>query len=206
MTLRNEGLLDLIRISDTFFPIGSFTVSQAMEQLVADASFTREGLEEVLDCYMDMIWGSFDLPMFHAVLEAAQRRDLDRVIAIDEICHASKVTEEGRKSMMRMGQNLLKVMDFKAGTLGEGYKDRLEAEDTPGMYPVALAVASNELGLGDQGAASLIYVNMIETIASLVRMAEIDYLEAQRLLANGTKNVDLGARGLNDAHQSYMFS
>jgi urease accessory protein len=204
MTKKEEKLLNLIRISDTFFPIGSFTVSQGMEQLVADDSFTKEGLREVMQCYIDKIWRSFDLPIFHLAREAAQNKDWDGLMLIDELCFASKIAEEGRVAMTKMGSNLLKAMEFKPGTPGDQYKKQVEEGRTPGMYPVALAMAAGELGIEDQGAVSLIYVNLMEITASLVRMAEIDYLEAQRIVSGGIKGLDLGLKSIADISQSYV--
>ncbi len=204
MSKKEERLLNLIRISDTFFPIGSFTVSQGMEQLVADASFTKDDLKDVLQCYMEKIWKSFDLPMFRISLEAAQKENLDKVLAIDELCFASKIAEEGRDAMAKMGSNLLKVIEFEPGALGSRYRSQVEEGKTPGMYPVVLAITANELGIAEQGAVSLIYINLIEITASLVRMAEIDYLEAQRIMAEGIKGLDLGGKDLRDVSQSYV--
>ncbi len=204
MTKKEERLLNLIRISDTFFPIGSFTVSQGMEQMVADSSFAKKELKDVVRCYMEKIWKSFDLPMFHLALEAAQKEDLDKMLVIDELCFASKIAEEGREAMAKMGSNLLKVMEFEPGTFGAKCRKRVEEGKTPGMYPVALALAANELGITEQGAVSLIYVNLIEIAASLVRMAEIDYLDAQRIMAEGIKGLDLSIKDLNDVSQSYV--
>lgn len=204
MTKMEEKLLNLIRISDTFFPIGSFTVSQGMEQLIADDSFTKEGLREVVQCYIGKIWRSFDLPVFHIAREAARNEDWAGLTFIDELCFASKIAEEGRDAMTKMGSNLLKVMEFEPGTPGAKYKKQVEEGKTPGMYPVALAMAADELGIDDQGAVSLIYVNLIEITASLVRMAEIDYLEAQRIMAEGIKGLDFGITSIRDISQSYV--
>jgi urease accessory protein len=204
MTEKEEKLLNLIRISDTFFPIGSFTVSQGMEQLIADDSFTKEGLKEVVQCYIEKIWRTFDLPMFHIALEAARNEDWDSLILIDELCFASKIAEEGRDAMTKMGSNLLRVMEFEPRTPGAKYRRQVEEGKTPGMYPVALALAADELGIDDQGAVSLTYVNLIEITASLVRMAEIDYLEAQRIVAEGIKGLDFGVKSIKDISQSYV--
>ncbi len=193
MTQKEEKLLNLIRISDTFFPIGSFTISQGMEQLIADGPFAKDGLKKVVQCYMEKIWNSFDLPMFQFALEAIQKEDLDRLMLIDELCFASKIAEEGRDAMAKMGSNLLKVMEFEPGTPVMIIRS-WSKKKTPGMYPVALAMAAYELEIADQGAVSLIYVNLIEITASLVRMAEIDYLEAQRIVAEGIKRLILALR------------
>jgi urease accessory protein UreF len=71
------------------------------------------------------------------------------------------------------------------------------------MYPVMLALASHALDLGEQGGISLIYVNMTEVVASLVRMAEIDYLQAQDVMKDVVRGMNLEPGKLQDSAQSF---
>ena len=56
MNIRTESLMNLMRISDSFFPIGSFTTSQGIEQFVADRLVNNENLVSVLEAYVNNIW------------------------------------------------------------------------------------------------------------------------------------------------------
>jgi urease accessory protein len=201
----SQELLNLIRISDSFFPLGSYAVSQGVEQMVAENLLKKEELPTVLSCYLQYIWQSFDLPMFHSALGAVQRGDLDMVRSLDELCHSSKLSAESRNAMGKMGTNLIRAVNFPPETLGSRYKGLVEDGSTAGMYPVALAVVSAELGFNEQGAVSLIYVNLMEVVASLVRMVEIDYLDAQQLMSDGIDTIEFAAHNLNNAHQSFPF-
>lgn len=203
MTSEPEEVLNLIRISDTFFPLGSFTVSQGMEQLVVEDLLPKEKITPVVQMYMDKIWTSFDFQIFHHSLEAAKREDLELLLKIDGLCYASKIAEESRTAMQKMGANLGSAVPFGEKTLGARYKGLIEKELTPGMYPVMLAVVSKELKLNEQGGISLMYVNLIEVIASLVRMAEIDYLEAQNVMSEGIRGIKLNVGSFADLNQSY---
>jgi urease accessory protein len=198
-------LLNLIRISDTFFPLGSFAVSQGIEQLVSENLLDKKGLHSVLCGFIQDIWQSFDMPIFYAALDAVQNGDLDKVASIDELCYASKLSTEGRNAMGKMGANLIKAVGFASDSLGSRYKMLADDNDTACMYPVALAVVSAELGFDEQGAFSLMYVNLMEVVASLVRMVEIDYLDAQQLMSDKIDTIELSALDLNNVHQSYPF-
>jgi urease accessory protein UreF len=145
------------------------------------------------------------MPIFYAALSAVQNGDLERVASIDELCYASKLSTEGRNAMGKMGANLIKAVRFSSNTLGSKYKGLAEDNGTACMYPVALAVVSEELGFGKQGAFSLMYVNLMEVVASLVRMVEIDYLDAQQLMSDKIGTVELSALDLSNVHQSYPF-
>ena len=62
---------------------------------------------------------------------------------------------------------------------------------------------SVQFNFKELGALSLLYVNMMEVIASLVRMGIIDYIEAQEILSNATKSIQANRLKLADLHQSF---
>jgi len=198
-----EEVLNLIRISDTFFPLGSFTVSQGMEQFVADNLFRKDRTGDLLAAYIKKVWKPFDYQIFCHAFAAARDNDLDRLIALDELCYAAKIAEESRTAMEKMGRNLAVVMEFEKNSTGDTFKSLIGERKARGMYPVMLALASHALGLGEQGGISLIYVNMTEVVASLVRMAEIDYLQAQDVMRDGIRGLNLTAGILPDSAQSF---
>ncbi|HUH78664.1 MAG TPA: urease accessory UreF family protein [Methanoregula sp.] len=198
-----ENVLNLIRISDTFFPLGSFTVSQGMEQFVADNLFRKGRTGEILGACLEKVWKPFDYQIFRHALAAARDGDFATLLELDDLCYAAKIAEESRTAMEKMGRNLAVVTGFARESPGARFAALVEEKRAHGMYPVMLALASEALGLGEQGGISLIYVNMTEVIASLVRMAEIDYLQAQDLMKDGVRGMSLDVRGLSDSAQSF---
>ncbi|HVN66227.1 MAG TPA: urease accessory UreF family protein [Methanomicrobiales archaeon] len=198
-----EEILNLIRISDTFFPLGSFTVSQGMEQLVADGLFEREKFPGIARAALEKIWMPFDFQVFSHALGAYQRRDMETFLRLDRLCHASKITDENRAAMAKTGRNLADAVHFGVGTPWASYRDMIVRGETPGMYPVVLAAVSAEMNLDEQGGLSLIYVNLMEVVASLVRMAEIDYLEAQQVMAGVIQGIAPGVGEAPDISQSF---
>ncbi len=198
-----EKTLNLIRISDTFFPLGSFTVSQGMEQIVADNLFLRDHTGDLLAAYIRKVWKPFDHQIFCHALDAARDDDLGLLIELDELCYAAKIAEESRTAMERMGRNLAVVTEFEKNSTGDTFKSLMGEGKARGMYPVMLALASHAMDLGEQGGISLIYVNMTEVVASLVRMAEIDYLQAQDVMRDGVREMNLEPGKLPDSDQSF---
>ena len=198
-----EKLLNLIRISDTFYPMGSFTISQGMEQVVGEDLLPKQKFGEAIHAYLEKVWKSFDFQIFNFCLEAAQRKDVETLLKLDDICYASKIAEENRTAMVKMGTNLLSATDFEKGCLGASYKELVQQEKAHGTYPVALAVVSKEIDLGQEGGISLIYVNLIEVIASLVRMAAIDYIEAQDMMTKRITGISFSVSDQKDLNQSF---
>jgi urease accessory protein len=199
----NEKLLNLLRISDTFFPMGSFAMSQGMEQIVNDDVVPNEKIGKVVEMYLEKIWKSFDLGIFHLALDAVESGDVEKLKKLDEICYSSKITEENRASNVKMGNSMINAIDFEENSIGNMYRDLVRAEEAYGTYPIVLALASYQLGLNQLGAISLIYVNLMEVTASLVRMGMIDYIEAQRILTEKIKSIELKPLKLCDLHQSF---
>jgi urease accessory protein len=198
-----EKLLNLIRISDTFYPMGSFTISQGMEQVVGENILPKGRLSDAVRTYLEKVWKSFDFQIFNYCLEAAQRNDVEKLIKLDDICYASKIAEENRTAMVKMGANLLSAMDFERGCLGASYKELVQEGKAHGTYPAVLAVVSKEMDLGEEGGISLIYVNLIEVIASMVRMAAIDYIEAQEMMTKRIEGIKLRTSDQRDLNQSF---
>jgi urease accessory protein len=199
----NEKLLNLLRISDTFFPMGSFAMSQGMEQIINDNLVPKEKLVKVIKTYLEKVWKSFDFGIFHNALQAVEAGNIEMVRKMDEICHSSKITEENRTAIVKMGNSMMNAVDFEEDTIGKAYKDLIKNGTAYGTYPVVLALTSNQFNLKDLGALSLMYVNLMEVTASLVRMGIIDYIEAQKLLREIIKSIQLSPLRLCDFNQSF---
>jgi urease accessory protein len=73
----SEKLLHLLRISDTFFPMGSFAMSQGMEQIINDNLVPKEKLFNVVKSYLDKVWKSFDIGIFLNALKAIEVGDTE---------------------------------------------------------------------------------------------------------------------------------
>jgi urease accessory protein len=163
----------------------------------------KEKLFNVVKSYLDKVWKSFDIGIFLNALKAIEVGDTEMLRKIDEICYSSKIAEENRTAMVKMGNSMMNAVDFKKGSMGKTYKKLIKEGTAYGTYPVALALASHQLNFKELGAISLIYVNLMEVIASLVRMGILDYIEAQKLLTEIMKSVQLNQLKLCDFHQSF---
>lgn len=199
----NAKLLNLLRTSDSFFPMGSFTMSQGMEQVVNENLLPKEKVEKIVRIYLDKVWKTFDLGIFYKALEAIEKKDIELLRKIDEICFCSKITEENRSAMVKMGRGMMNATEFDEKSMGKAYKELIKSDSAPGTYPVVLALASFQLGFKDLGALSLLYVNLMEVTASLVRMGIIDYIEAQKILNDTVSSVEVKSLKLTDLHQSF---
>jgi urease accessory protein len=189
-------------MSDSFFPMGSFAMSQGMEQVINENLLPREKVAKFINSYLEKIWKTFDVGIFYKALEAVEKNDIELLKRIDEICYCSKVTEENRLAIAKMGRSMMKATDFK-DSIGKAYKDLVNADIAYGTYPIVLALASNHFNYKILGGLSLLYVNLMEVTASLVRMGMIDYIEAQEILSNSITAIEIEPLKLSDLHQSF---
>jgi len=190
-------------MSDSFFPMGSFTMSQGMEQIINENLISKEKVGKTINIYMEKIWKTFDLGIFYKALEAIEKKDIELLKKIDEICYCSKVTEENRSAIVKMGRGMMNATEFNNDSMGKVYKDLIKTDAAYGTYPVVLALASIQFSYKDLGGLSLLYVNLMEVTASLVRMGIIDYIEAQKILSNAAISIQTKPTKLSDLHQSF---
>jgi urease accessory protein len=183
--------------------MGSFAMSQGMEQIINDEVVAKERLPQFIKTYLEKVWKSFDLGIFHYALQAVETNDIEVLKKIDELCFSSKITQENRTAIVKMGNSLINAIDFEEGSIGKKFLKLIKEEKAYGSYPVVLAVVSNQLDIKDLGAISLIYVNLMEVTASLVRMGIVDYMEAQKILREIIKTVNINPLKLCDLHQSF---
>lgn len=178
-------------------------MSQGIEQLVCENILSIENLKVTLDLYVGKVWGSFDYQIFNYALEAAKKENIEELRQLDMLCYVSKIAEESREATAKMGLNLIKAINFSPQMLGKTYRELVEQQKAHGTYPVVLAIISKDLNLNEDGSLSLLYANLIEVIAALVRMASIDYIEAQDLISELIQKIDFETTSLTDVHQSF---
>ena len=199
----DEKLLNLLRTSDSFFPMGSFAMSQGMEQIINENLLPKEKAARIINIYLEKIWKTFDLGIFYQALEAIEKNEIELLKKIDEICYSSKVSEENRSAIVKMGRSMMNATEFNDDSIGKTYKSLIKSGAANGTYPVVLALISIQFCFKDLGALSLLYVNLMEVTASLVRMGVIDYIEAQKILINSVKSIQAKPLKLTDLHQTF---
>lgn len=178
-------------------------MSQGMEQVINENLLPKESIPKIIRIYLNKVWKPFDLGIFYKAIEAIEKKDIELLKKIDEICYCSKITEENRSAIVKMGRGMMNATEFSEISMGKTYKDLIKSDSAYGTYPVVLALASFQLGFKDLGVLSLLYVNLMEVTASLVRMGVIDYLEAQKILSDAVLSIEVEPLKLTDLHQSF---
>ena len=178
-------------------------MSQGIEQLVNEDLLPKEKVTKIINVYLEKIWKTFDLGIFYLALEAIEKNDIELLKKVDEICYSSKVSEENRSAIVKTGRSMMNVTEFTDDSLGKNYWNLIKSDIACGTYPVVLALVSVKFSFKDLGALSLLYVNLMEVTASLVRMGIIDYIEAQKIIIETVTTIQTKPLKLTDLHQTF---
>ena len=115
---------------------------------------------------------------------AATAGDADALVRIDAQVYARKLSEEARTMSVRMGKKLTEMgVQVIGAPLLCTWRDRIETSDTPGCYPVALAVTFAVQRLPSRAAFVVHQHGVAATIlGAALRLMRISHVETQRIL------------------------
>jgi urease accessory protein len=193
MTASNDGgtgpdtaasVARMLQFGDSMFPIGGFAFSGGLEsavqkRVVTDAdtlhAFARTAVEQAAGGDgIAVVWAH----------RAAVAGDIDELVRIDERVYARKLSSETRTMSVRMGKKFAEMGAEVTGTpLLRTWRERIDAGDTPGCYPVALAVNFAAQGLPARDAFVVHQYGVATMILSAaLRLMKISHVDTQRML------------------------
>lgn len=181
-----DGLFRLIQMTDSAFPVGTFSFSNGLETaahlgLVHDAATLREYARSVATqaAFSD---GVAALLAFRA----ACKGDYDAVCATDRDLLLFKMNDEARLMLCRMGKKFaeLGLRRHGEGSLFGRWLSDIEAGATPGTFPVAQGLAFALDGLDERALyVSHQYgvINMV--LSAALRLVRVSHYDTQQILA-----------------------
>lgn len=180
------GLFRLIQMTDSAFPVGTFSFSNGLETaahlgIVHDAATLREYARSVATqaAFSD---GVAALLAFRA----ASKGDYDAVCAADRDLLLFKMNDEARLMLCRMGKKFaeLGLRRHGEGSLFGRWLADIEAGATPGTFPVAQGIAFALDGLGERELyVSHQYgvINMV--LSAALRLVRVSHYDTQKILS-----------------------
>jgi urease accessory protein len=178
------SLARMLQFGDSMFPIGGFAFSGGLEsavqkRVVADAAtleaYARTAVEQAaMGDGIAVVWAH----------RAAAAGDVDEVVRIDRRVYARKLSSETRTMSVRMGKKFAEMgAEVTGAPLLVAWRDRIEAGDTPGCYPVALAVNFAAQGLPAREAFVVHQYGVAAMILSAaLRLMKVSHVDTQRML------------------------
>ena len=170
--------LSMLQLSDSFFPTGMYATSSGLEALfysnrkITDA----DGLREMIKVYLECQLGPADCTALGNAYENAQRKDLQKLLEVDNKLFSLKLIEEVRSASTRSGTQILKcVISFIPNNdIMNRYQEAIKQGRASGVYPVALAVISNTFGISKYSACLLmLYGFSVSLVGAALRLGTL---------------------------------
>jgi len=177
-------LARMLQFGDSMFPVGGFAFSNGLESAVQKGVVTdAASLAGFARTVVDQANRGDGIALVHAH-RAARADDLAALMRIDALVYARKLSGETRTMTVRMGKKFTELsLRVTGAPILAAWRERLEAGDTPGCHPVALALSFAEQGLAEREAFVVHQYGVAATILSAaLRLMRIGHVETQQML------------------------
>ncbi|MCH5215082.1 MAG: urease accessory protein UreF [Muribaculaceae bacterium] len=185
MSDHRPAVMQLLQFTDSAFPVGTFSFSNgletaAYEKIVRD----RKSLQEFARSQAWQAAFTDGIAALHA-FRAARKGDLRAVMLADSELMLSKMNDEARTMLTRMGKKLaeLGARLFPEVSLIKEVLQKIENGSTPGMYPVMQGLVFATAGLDEK---ELFYshqygvINMV--LSAALRCVRVSHYDTQEIL------------------------
>ncbi len=179
------ALLNLLQLTDSFFPSGSFAYSWGLETCVSEGLVEGvEGLGSFLAAYLKGQLARSDVLVVKLAFDAAMRRDLASVIRLDNKLNAMKTARECREGGLQIGKQILRVINalHQSAFLGE-FTGSIEARKSWGHHATVFGVVCQALGVAKRDCVqAFLYQAASGIISAGVRLIPLGHMDGQAAL------------------------
>lgn len=182
---RAAALMQMLQFTDSAFPVGTFSFSNGLETAAYEKMVTNK--ETLHDFARSQAWqaaftdGIAALHAFRAFREGKP----EGILEADRELMLSKMNDEARQMLTRMGKKLAELGTrlYPDEPLIKGWIEKIEAGETPGMYPVAQGIMFAMAGLTEE---ELFFshqygvVNMV--LSAALRCVRVSHYDTQEIL------------------------
>lgn len=182
MTDKRE-LFYLMQLAGGTFPSGGFSQSWGLETYVSEGRITdSETFKAFLRSYLRSTISSCEGPILCEAARLAQEWDQQKILELEELSCAVKMTKESRESSLRMGKAFLRIM---ADILEDEEVDLLRKLcGSQGMtYPVIYGLVCGRLKLEEERSLqAFVFSTVNALVQSAVKLIPLGNTQAQKIL------------------------
>lgn len=180
---RSIPLMRLLEMSDSQFPVGTFSFSNGLEtasylKLVNDELTLRQ---YVISASRQAAFSDGIASLL--AFRAAARGDYDTILRADEEVILCKMNDESRQMVRRMGKKLAELgMHIVDCPLIKRFLDDINSGATPGTYPVAQAIMMQFAGVDEEEmftSQQFGVINMI--LGAALRCVRVSHFDTQKI-------------------------
>lgn len=184
------GLLHILQICDSLFPVGAFTLSNGLESYVQkDLITSPKGLEEYLHSYISI------LPFNELGAAAvAYYSDVNTLKMLDEIYSAAKAPFEIRNGSEKVTRRFFKISESTSRCFTEKYKRLIEEGLCRGHQCIAYGLYMRDCGIElSQGLAVYGYSICSAIVTNCVKLVPLSQIAGQRILGESFEFISSAA-------------
>ena len=184
------GLLHLLQICDSLFPVGAFTLSNGLESYVQKELITSPaGLEEYLHSYISIL--PYNELGAAALAYSADEKDL---IRLDEIYTAAKAPFEIRSGSQKVTRRFFKIFEGKPHGFTDKYKTLMGTGSCSGHQCIAYGLYMRDCGIElTQGLSIYGYSICSAIVTNCVKLVPLSQLAGQRILSESFEQISSAA-------------
>jgi len=180
----------IMQLSDSFFPSGMFSMSGGLESLyqhniVTNGDQIREFIIEQIEFQLIPC----DCSVLSITMNAVKNNELSHILNIDNKFYSMKLTKDIRNSLVRSGKQVFNCLMYMINDSNhknqflKQFKSKIEKNETPCTYPVAMGIYSQCLDISLQSAMKiLLYSFCSSVISAAIRLGIIQHLDGQKIL------------------------
>lgn len=190
ITMNSGGLLNVLQICDSLFPVGAFTLSNGLETYVQKNIITSpRGLSEYMKSYLSVL----PYNELGAAALAYSGYDLWR---LDEVYTACRAPMEIRSGSSKTAARFFRVSEkFPAGSpCLEEYIRLVKSGECTGHQPIAYGLYMHDSGLPAVHALTIYGYSVCSAIVTnCVKLVPLSQLEGQRILSENLESIGRAA-------------
>ena len=157
----NNSLLNLLHLTDSSLPIGSYSHSAGLETyvqsgIVNDADSAKKYIESMVSENLKYTDGA----ILSFAYDAALNNDLKKIIDLNDLCNAIKLPEEIRQASIKLGVRLSKIfIPFCNDELSIEFFDLIKNKNVKVHICVAFGFYAQRLSISKIDALTGFYYN-----------------------------------------------
>jgi len=179
------SLLNLLQLTDSFFPSGGFAYSWGLETCVSGGMVDGvEGLRKFLTAYLVGQFARSDALVVKLAFEAAEKGDLPAIIRLDKKLNAVKTARECREGSLQIGRQILRVINMlRESAFLREFASCIEAEESWGHHAPVFGVVCQVLELSKRSCLdAFLYQAALGVVSAGVRLIPLGHMDGQRAL------------------------
>ena len=188
MNMDNEFYI--MQLSDSFFPSGMFSMSGGLESLFYHHKVTNwQQVHEFIKEQIEFQIIPCECSVLSITMNAIENNDLDQIVSIDNKLYSMKLAKEVRNSLVRSGKQVFNCLlhmtheENSKNNFVKQFKIKIELNDTPCTYPVALGITGGCLDISLSNTMKiLLYSFSSSVVSAAIRLGIIQHLDAQKIL------------------------